>query len=149
MPIQEGPSYLIIGEAGYSPWMASNHMQSLYNAVPQLERFIRMVPGLYSAWLRAWGSQIGKGFMPQMHFQVLDRGLLHIGDGVLFGHDCLLSSHLVRKRKGKLFLYVKKITIDGDVLVGACSKIGPGCKITVGTEIPFNSIVSPIKGIQN
>src|SRR5262245_3121557 len=50
-----------IAERKYSPWWGAHQIQLIYIAIPQLEAALRLVPGLYSAWLRLWGSRIGRG----------------------------------------------------------------------------------------
>jgi hypothetical protein len=53
-PVESGGSYLI-GKS-YSPWWGGHQLQLIYLAAPWLEGLLRLVPGVYSAWLRLWGS---------------------------------------------------------------------------------------------
>ena len=57
----------------------------LFLRFPVLEEILRLVPGLYSLWLRAWGSRIGKltYWAPQTSYSIA--GCLDIGDHVVFG----------------------------------------------------------------
>ena len=61
---------------------AGHQLQVLYSAFPAL----RLVPGLYSAWLRLWGSRVGRAVYWTPQVKITDRGLLKVGDGVVFGH---------------------------------------------------------------
>ena len=58
-PLQEGLSEL--SKPAYSPWWTTLQLQAVFNAAPSLEAILRLVPGVYSCWLRLWGSRIGRG----------------------------------------------------------------------------------------
>ena len=139
--IIEGISYL--KGKSYSPWWGSHQIQAIYIAFPALETLLRLIPGLFSLWLRLWGSQIGRGVYWTPQIQVADRGLLEIGDRVIFGYGVGLYSHVIKPRKGDLMLYVRKIKIGDDVFVGAGSHLGPGAAIASGTYIPVLTHVYP------
>src|SRR5262249_29680123 len=57
-------------------WIISFRTQLIYGIFPWLESIVTMVPGAYSAWLRLWGSTIGKGITWVPNVSILDRGLL-------------------------------------------------------------------------
>lgn len=134
-PVIEGVSYLK-GKT-YSPWWGSHQIQAVYIAFPALETLLRLVPGLFSLWLRSWGAQVGKSVYWTPQIQIADRGLLEIGDRVIFGYGVGLYSHVIKPRKGDLMLYVKKIKIGDDAFVGAGSNLAPGVAIASGTYIPI------------
>ena len=71
-------------------------VQLLYGAVPLLETVLRLIPGAYSAWLRLWGSRIGKGGYRTPQVQVLDRSLLEVGDGAVFGHEVKVACRVIK-----------------------------------------------------
>src|SRR6266498_3087906 len=75
-----------IGTGRYVPWWGAHQLQVIYIAVPQLEALLRLVPGLYSAWLRLWGARIGRRVYWTPLVDIGDRSLLDIGDGAIFGH---------------------------------------------------------------
>jgi hypothetical protein len=56
-PLVEGSSR--IDAPGYAPWWGGHQCQLMYSAFPALEAALRLVPGLYSGWLRLWGSRVG------------------------------------------------------------------------------------------
>jgi acetyltransferase-like isoleucine patch superfamily enzyme len=123
-PIVEGVYYLMGKE--YSPWWGSHQIQTIYIVLPVLEKILQAIPGAFSAWLRLWGAEVGANvyWVPQV--EIADRGLLKIGDNVIFGYQVRLFSHVVKPRKGNLMLYVKRIEIGNDVFIGVGSNLGPG-----------------------
>ncbi len=128
---------------GYCPWYGAHQLQLVYIAFPALETLLRLVPGLFSLWLRAWGSRIGRNVYWTPHLEVLDRGLLDVGDGVIFGHRVGLSSHIIRPTRDNLLLYVKRVRIGDHAFVGAGSYLGPGCVIEAGALVAAGSHVYP------
>ena len=135
-PLREGLHSL--DAPGYSPWWGSLQLQNIYNALPFLEAFLRIVPGCYSAWLRLWGSKIGRGVVWTPQVEISDRSLLDIGDRVIFGHKVALFSHVVDKRPQRgVRLYLKRIRVGNDVFLGAGSRLGPGADIAEGTRLPI------------
>jgi acetyltransferase-like isoleucine patch superfamily enzyme len=140
-PVREGISHLEAPR--YSAWWGSHQLQVLYLSVPALEALLRLVPGLFSLWLRAWGSTVGRAVYWTPGLEVADRSLLAIGDRVIVGHRVGLYSHVVTPRNGHLVLYVKRISIGCDVFVGAGSQIGPGARIDDGACLPVRSDLYP------
>ncbi|MGA9772634.1 MAG: acyl transferase [Blastocatellia bacterium] len=133
-PLGEGLSKL--SEPKYSHWWGAHQIQLIYIALPQLEALLRLVPGLYSAWLRLWGSRIGRKVYWTPNVEITDRSLLEIGDGVVFGHHCKLLGHAIKPRGGAVLLYLRRIHIGRDVFIGAGSRIGPGAVINDGSYLP-------------
>jgi hypothetical protein len=133
-PLKTGTSDL--GKREYSSWWGGHQIQLLFIAVPPLESVLTLVPGLYSLWLRAWGSRVGRRVYWTPQIQILDRSLLDIGRGVLFGHMVTASSHVViRTKDGRLFLIVNRITIGDNAFVGAGTRIGPGVTVEEGAVV--------------
>ncbi|MEM6598019.1 MAG: DapH/DapD/GlmU-related protein [Cyanobacteria bacterium P01_C01_bin.69] len=145
-PIVEGVSYLK-GEQ-YSPWWGSHQLQSIYIAVPLLESILRLVPGVFSAWLRLWGAKIGKDVYWGSIGEIADRGLLEVGDRTLIGHRVGLYAHIIKPKRDNLLLYVKAIEIGSDAFIGSGSCISAGVVVTekayleAGSEIHPNRTVS-------
>lgn len=140
-PLQNGISYL--QGADYSPWWGSHQLQVIYIAFPALETVLRLVPGVFSAWLRLWGAQIGKQVYWTPALEIADRGLLTIGDGVVFGHRVGMYSHIIKPRRDNLMLYLKPIAIGNGSFIGAGSYIGPGATITAGSYLEAGSEIYP------
>jgi hypothetical protein len=91
-PLVEGASR--IDAPRYAPWWGGHQCQLMYSALPALEAALRLVPGLYSGWLRLWGSRVGRGVYWTPLVEITDRSLLEVGDGVVFGHRVACYAHL-------------------------------------------------------
>jgi acetyltransferase-like isoleucine patch superfamily enzyme len=140
-PIPEGVFRL--NERRFSPWWGSHQLQAVYIAFPQLEGLLQLVPGLYSAWLRLWGSRIGRSVYWTPRVEVADRSLLEVGDRVIFGHKVEVYGHVVKPKHGGLVLYVRRVVIGREAFVGAGSRIGPGVRIAEAAYVPVLSDLYP------
>jgi hypothetical protein len=138
-PLAEGRSRL--DAPAYSPWWGGHQFQVVYSAFPALEAALRLIPGLYSAWLRLWGSHIGRRVHWTPRVDISDRSLLEVGDDVVFGHLVACYSHLVTRRRHGLVLYVRRIRIGQRVLLGAGCRLGPGARIADGVALPSRTDV--------
>lgn len=141
-PMKEGGAYIGLEEHTFSPWLFSLRVQQIYLVFPQLERLLFYLPGMYSAWLRAWGSNIGKNVFWTPGTIINDRSLMDVGDFVIFGHNTYMSSHFLRVKNGRFFVYVKKIKIGSGSFIGAFSKMGPGTNIAPGSQVQAMSLFS-------
>ena len=140
-PLQEGVSYL--RRKQYNPWWGSHQIQVIYIAIPALEALLRLIPGVFSAWLRLWGAKVGQNVYWTPGLEIADRPLLEIGDRVVIGHRVGIYSHIIKPRKQDLILYVKKVKIGNDVFVGAGSHLAPGAVIEDGVYIPAATNLYP------
>ena len=144
-PLKTGMSDL--GKRGYSSWWGGNQIQLLFLAVPRLESVLTLVPGLFSLWIRTWGSKVGRRVYWTPQIEILDRSLLDIGSGVVFGHKVIASSHVVtRTKSGRLLLMVERIRIGDNAFIGAGTRIGPGvivderAVVSAATEMEANTV---------
>jgi uncharacterized membrane protein YhaH (DUF805 family) len=127
----------------YSWWIASQ-LQLVYLRFPVLEEILRMIPGLYSSWLRLWGAKIGKFVYWAPGVVVADRSHLEVGNFVLFGYGSKLTAHAFLKRShGRETLIFSAPKIGDNALIGALSGIGPGCQIAAHSTLPSHVILSP------
>lgn len=140
-PIVEGISYLQ-GKT-YSPWWGSHQIQAIYIAFPALETALRLIPGLFSAWLRLWGATVGKQVYWTPKLEISDRSLLDIGDRVVFGYQVGLYAHAIKPRRDNLMLYIERIRIGNDVFLSGGVQIGPGVAIADGTFVPTSTHLYP------
>ena len=140
-PLSEGVSYLQ-GEA-YSPWWGSHQIQLIYIAFPWLEALLRLVPGVFSVWLRLWGADVGRQVYWAPGLEIADRGLLSVGDRAIIGHQVGLYAHVIKPKRQDLMLYVKRIHIGSDTFIGSASRIGPGVVIKSGDYVPVTSDFFP------
>jgi hypothetical protein len=125
--------------AHYSHWWGSHQVQLIYLVLPVLERFLRVVPGVYSAWLRLWGARIGQQVYWTPNVEVHDRALLQLGDGVLLGHEVKLVSHVVIPHRQHLRLYANPIVIGSGCFIGAGSVLGPGVHVDAQQVLPVRT----------
>lgn len=132
-PLKEGTFFYEPGKAAV--WILSFRLQAIYGAFPFLERLL-IVLGLYSAWLRLWGSRIGRNILWTSHTQILDRAGMEVGDNCFIGHQCIFTSHVTDVRRNRILIHYSKIRIGNDVFIGAGSNVGPGARIADGTRIP-------------
>jgi hypothetical protein len=147
-PLREGMQSL--DAPGYSPWWGSLQIQNIYNALPSLEAILRTLPGCYSAWLRLWGSKIGRNVAWTPRVEISDRSLLEIGDGVIFGHKVALYAHVVDQRpKRGVRLFLKRIRIGDGAFLGAGSRLGPGVEIDADARLPILTDLSVNQHFQN
>jgi acetyltransferase-like isoleucine patch superfamily enzyme len=120
-------------------WQFGHRIEQLYWYFPTFERALRCVPGVYSAWLRLWGAEVGTSVF-WGNTRILDRGLLRVGDRVVFGDSVSVMSHvLVRRTGGGLWLRTMDVVVGNEVLVGAHSVLGPGANLADETSLPFGS----------
>jgi hypothetical protein len=132
-PFKDG--YWILSEKKYNPWWASHMFQFPFIACPWIESLLHFVPGLYSLWLRCWGSKIGKNVYWTPRVEIVDRGLMEVGNNVVVGHISGFCSHMVADIDGKPALVVKKIILGDRVFVGADTQMGPGANVPPKTKL--------------
>jgi hypothetical protein len=140
-PVQEGISYLHVKE--YNPWWGSHQIQLIFIAIPVLETILRLIPGLFSWWLRLWGAKVGQNVYWTPALEISDRGFLEIGDRVVIGHRVGIYSHIIKPHKADLMLYVKKIKIGNDVFIGAGSRLAPGVVLSDKTFLTLATDLRP------
>ena len=84
----------------------------IFCRLPMLEEIMRLVPGLYSLWLRLWGARVGRLTYWGAGLRILDRSFLHIGDDVIFGAAVRLNPHvLTRNEQGEMELILAGIVM--------------------------------------
>jgi hypothetical protein len=130
------------GSAAFLQWWFSAQWQVVFARFPALEELLRMVPGLYSMWLRLWGARVGSVVYWSPGVVIFDRSLVRIGSRVIVGTGARFIPHtLAPVGRSDAKLYLAPITVGDDVLVGASSQLLPGCEVAAG-EItpPFRTI---------
>ena len=105
---------------------------------PALEAALRLVPGLYSAWLRLWGSRVGRGVLldaagrdhrPRVARRRRRRRLR--------APRRVLRASREARAATVSSLYVRRIRIGDGVLLGAGSRLGPGAHVDAGVALPI------------
>lgn len=124
-------------------WLISHYLQSFYAHFSFFERVLKLFPGVYSAWLRLWGSRIGNGVVWTPGCEIVDRGYMNIGHRVLIGNNSYLSAHIIKKINRQFLLYVKPVTIHCDSMISYANVIGPGATIAKGVQLQAASHIYP------
>ncbi len=123
---------LAVGEttvpsATFFRWWTSWQLQMLFNRLPWIEETLRLVPGLYSLWLRLWGARVGRLTLWSPGVRIFDRPLLILGDDVVVGVDARVVGHFGGlDAHGRATLTLGVVTIDDRCTVGGASLLGPG-----------------------
>lgn len=124
-PIQEGAA--AIGSRTFYTWWILFQLQMIFSRLSFIEESMRLVPGLYSAWLRLWGANIGRLTVWGPGTKILDRCLLDIGDDVILGNSVRIASHyFTRNKRGCMELVIGRVRIGDGCLAGAFSLISAG-----------------------
>lgn len=142
-PLESGEHAM--GSPTFFAWWALSCLQGLFNRMGFLEELLRLVPGLYSLWLRLWGARIGRLTFWAPRSQVLDRSLIVVGDEVVIGAGTQLTSHLLVRRKSEIALVLGEIRIGNNAVIGGLSRIAPGVEVEADEAtlpctilLPFN-----------
>jgi hypothetical protein len=125
-----------LDDPGFLAWWLSAQWQVVFNRLPMLEEALRLVPGAYSAWLRLWGSRVGALVYWSPGVVVLDRGLVEVGDRVVFGAGVRINPHALLSRDGHACLVVAPVRIGAGALVGGHALLTPGVEIAAGAASP-------------
>lgn len=128
-PLKEGLQFIGKRESKGSPWIAAYYFQFLLNTFPVFEKILICVPELYSLWLRCWGSHVGIGVVWTPSIQVVDRTHLNIADYAFIGSLVFISTHTIRRKKGRLLLFFKKVQIGSKAIIGYGAIVGPGAVV--------------------
>jgi hypothetical protein len=146
-PLREG--VIDLESPAFLRWWFTAQSQMLFARMPWLEEALRLIPGLYSAWLRLWGSRVGALVYWAPRVMVFDRSLLDIGDRVAFGAGALLVPHVVAPPPGSsanarsvgVALILGRVIVGNDAVIGAYSRLLPGASVAAGEVTPpFRSI---------
>ena len=136
----------------YHIWWLTFNLQVFYTRFSFFEEFLRMIPMLYSFWLRLWGAKIGKFTYWSPKTMISDRSFLEVGDNVVIGAGARIIPHYMKKDdtgNTSTDLYLAPVKIEDGVILGGYSVLGPGTiiKKNVSTRafhlaMPFSKIES-------
>ena len=141
-PLEEGTFSIV---KGYSPWFGTHMIQQNFISFKAAEEFLRVVPGLFPLWLRAWGSKVGSNVYIAPHFEIADRSLMVIEDNAIFGYGVKVASHVVSpsREHGGLKVYIRIVRVDKGGFVGAAAQIAPGVHVQKGALVKATTDVYP------
>lgn len=135
---------LALGSADFFKWWTLLNLQMIFGRLPMLEELMRIVPLLYSAWLRLWGSRIGRMVFWSPGTRILDRSFLVIGDDVLFGAGAQLIPHvMVRNDQGRNEVLLAPVKVGDRAVVGGYSLLGPGSEIAADEATSARLLLHP------
>ena len=132
-----------VGSRDFFAWWLMLQTQVVFVRLPFLEELVRFVPGLYSAWLRLWGSRIGRLTYWAAGLTILDRAYLHIGDDVVFGAGVRLNPHVLQTEADGTWLYLGTIRIGSRASIGGYSLVSAGCEIEANEQTHAFLILPP------
>jgi len=136
--LRSSPPEIAIGSSAFLRWWACFQCQALFLRFPALEELLRLVPGIYSLWLRLWGSRIGALTYWAPGTIILDRGFLEIGDKVVFGAGVRINPHVMENNS----LLLAPVKIGDDAMIGGYSLLTAGTEIAAG-EATRAFLISP------
>jgi hypothetical protein len=128
----------------YRTWWLLTQIQMPFNRLRILEEALRLIPGLYGAWLALWGARVSLFAFWSPGVFVADRYLLRIGAGAVLGARCHIGAHLVSvAADGSWELVVAPVTIERGAVIGALAMVAPGCVIYAGETVPAGRRLAP------
>lgn len=140
-PVRQGR--IVPGSADFFKWWCVFNLQALFCRFPSLEEALRVIPGLYSAWLRLWGARIGRLTYWAAGTMVLDRSFVRIGNDVVFGAGVRINPHVMtRNDRGEMELLLADIVIGDGAVIGGYSLLTTGTVVDPG-ECTRACLLSP------
>lgn len=141
-PIREG--CIKMPSRDYFVWWIVLNLQVVFCRLPWIEELIRFVPGAYGAWLRLWGSKIGRFIYWAAGLKILDRSFLNIGDGVVFGAGVRLNPHVIAQNdKGQMELYLATVHIGDRAVIGGYALLTAGTRVAEDENIRACQLSTP------
>lgn len=132
-----------LGSSEFVTWWATAQMQMIYCRLPFLEEILRLVPGLYSFWLRLWGAKIGRFTFWAPGLRILDRSFLVIGDDVITGAGVRFNAHVIEKIDDVSVLELANISIGDRCHIGGYSLLTAGATIHDDQTLHAFSLLPP------
>lgn len=145
-PIEAGRHAL--DSRAFRTWWLTAQWQVMFNRLPMLEEGLRLVPCLYSTWLRLWGARVSGMVFWSPGTVVLDRPFVRVGRGSVLGIGTRLHPHLILRGENegttaetsaetaKLEFWLAPVHIGEQSLVGGFSLLAPGVRVAPGSVTP-------------
>jgi hypothetical protein len=132
-----------MGTSQFLTWWATAQCQMIFCRLPFLEETLRLVPGIYSLWLRLWGAKIGRLTFWSPGLKILDRSFLKVGDDVVFGAGARLNAHVLTEQDEEQVLQLSQIVIGDRTLIGGYSLLTAGTVIEPDQTLKAFSLSQP------
>ena len=138
----------VVGSGAFLRWWWRSQWQVVFNRLPMLEELLRLVPGLYSQWLRLWGSKVGRFVYWTPGLRVLDRQFLCLGDQCRFGANVSLNPHVIgpHPTTGEHTLLVAPVAVGARATVGGESILTAGAWVADDETSPPKVAFRPFTG---
>jgi hypothetical protein len=129
---------------GYRVWWFLTQLQTLFNRLPWVEELLRMVPGLYSVWIRIWGGHVSPFAYIGPRVLITDRHLVNVGRGAVLGLQGALAAHMaIRDENGRYVVVLAAPTVEPEAILGGDAGLGPGAILRAGHLLPTGRRVGP------
>ena len=128
----------------YRTWWLLTQLQLPFNRLPWLEEGLRLVPGLYAAWIRLWGGNLSALAFVGPGVCITDRHLVRVERGAVLGLHSTLAGHaVVRDAAGRFLIIAAEPVVESHAILGGRSAVGPGATVHAGHLLPAGRLLSP------
>jgi hypothetical protein len=128
----------------YKVWWFSHQWQAVFNRLPWIEEILRLVPGLYSVWIKLWGGNASTMVYWSPGCIVIDRPLIIVEPFAVIGGHAGLAGHLGRiADDGSYRVDIAAPRVGAGAIMGAGSALGPGTELAPGRMLPAGKILPP------
>ncbi|MDO5692830.1 MAG: hypothetical protein Q4G70_10175 [Pseudomonadota bacterium] len=126
-----------LGTPAYRAWWWLTQLQMPFNRLPALEEVLRLVPGLYPAWIALWGGQLSPLAFVGPRVLITDRYAVRVERGAVLGFKSALAGHMVtRDAAGRYRITVAAPVVGAEAIVGGDAGLGPGATLRAGHLLP-------------
>lgn len=132
-----------VGSRSFAIWWATAQTQMLFNRLPMFEELLRLVPGLYSLWLRMWGAKIGRLTFWAPGTRILDRSFLRVGNDVVTGAGVRFNAHVIESVDRVPTIHLGKISVGNRCQLGGYSLLTAGCQVEDGEAVHAFALLPP------
>ncbi|MGH7845675.1 MAG: acyltransferase [Candidatus Binatia bacterium] len=141
---------IAVGSTAFFAWWALLQLQMIFCRFSSLEEALRLVPGLYSLWLRLWGARIGRLTFWSPGTVIMDRSYLQVGNDVVFGADVRINPHMIVKNsQGAFELLLATVRIGDGARVGGYALLAPGAEIAADEVTDALLVLPPFSTFKN
>jgi len=135
-----------LADPGHRQWWLMLPLQLPFNRLPFLEEALRLVPGLYPAWIRLWGGHLSAQSFVGPGVMIGDRHLIRVGPRAVLGARAGFVGHVAfRDAAGRWRVTVAPCVVGADAIVGGDAGMGPGAVLAPGATLPAARHLGPHK----